>query len=489
MSSHDNGEAPPCIPARLWMIAAVTGAAAFIALLDSTVANLALVAIRNDFDRPFAAVHWVATGYLIALAISLPCAAWLGQRVGHGRTWAVSLAAFTLASAGCALAPGLDWLVVARILQGLAAGLMIPAGQAIVGRVAEPAQLGRLFGVIGLVVSLGPALGPAVGGALIEQFSWRWVFWLNLPVGVLALVAARGLVPAGRHHDDRQFRPFEFIYFSGGMALLLYGVIELGIARAGTLAMAALVAGLGLLAAFVARTRRATQPLIELRMLKSRYFVAAVATAGLAGADAYGGLLLIPIYLQLAGGHGAGQAGLFLLVMGLGAALAMPMAGLLADRFGGGRVAFIGGLLLVATTVSFQMPSLSSQVLVLILALRGAAIAWLQIPSMTSAYEFSSNRDMGDAAALVNIAQRIGGAIGAAILAIAVARFGDGPDAASEAFGMAFMLLAGISMAALLAATALAKHERLSALRQVPEPSARLEAGAARPDPRARSRP
>lgn len=460
MGSVDNASEPPHIPRRVWLISAVTGAAAFVALLDSTVANLALVAIRNDFERSFGAVHWVATAYLIALAVSLPCAAWLGQRVGHGRTWAVSLSAFSVASAACALAPTLDWLIAARIMQGLSAGLMIPAGQAIVGRVAAPAQLGRLFGVVGLVISLGPALGPAVGGALIEHLSWRWVFWLNLPVGVLALLAARGLVPAGRHDGARQFCLFEFIYFSGGMALLLYGVIELGITRNEPLALTALITGLVLLGAFVTRNRRARQPLIELRMLKSRDFFAAVATAGLAGADAYGGLLLIPIYLQLAGGFGPGQSGLFLLVMGLGAAISMPFAGLLADRFGGGRVAFSGGLLLVATTVAFLTLSLSIQTLILILALRGIALAWLQIPSMTSAYELTDNRDMGDAAALVNIAQRVGGAVGAAILAIAIARFGDGSNALSEGFVMAFMLLTGISMATLLAATALARHEK-----------------------------
>lgn len=457
-SSFDRN--PPAIAPRVWMIAAVTGAAAFVALLDSTVANLALVAIRKDFDQTFSVVQWVATAYLIALAVALPCAAWLGQRIGHGRAWAIALGTFTLASGACALAPDLHWLIVARVMQGLAAGVMIPAGQAIVGRVAEPAQLGRLFGVIGLVISLGPALGPAVGGALIDHFSWRWVFWLNVPVGVLALLAARGVVPTGKHSDDRNFRPFEFIYFSGGIALLLYGVIELGISRSSPSTLVALVAGMGLLAAFVARTRKAAQPLIKLPMLKSRYFLAAVATAGLAGADAYGGLLLIPIYLQLAGGFGAGDAGLFLLVMGVGAAVAMPLAGLLADRIGGGRVAFTGGLLLVATTVSFLTVSLSIQTLAIILALRGIALAWLQIPSMTSAYESADNRNMGDATAMVNIAQRVGGAVGAAILAIAVARFGDGSNALTEGFVMAFMLLIGISMATLLAATALARNER-----------------------------
>lgn len=455
---QENG-APPAISRHTWMIAAVTGAAAFVALLDSTVANLALIAIRDDFSSRFSTVQWVATGYLIALAVSLPCAAWLSKRVGHGRTWAGGLAVFVVASMACALAPSLDWLIAARLMQGLAAGAMVPAGQAVVGRVAEPAQLGRLFGVVGLVIALGPALGPAFAGALIDTFSWRWIFWFNVPVGILALFAARGLVPMGKHDDDRAFKPVQFVYLSGGMALCLYGTTELGLGTQGKTALPAMFLGIALLFAFIGHTRKTTEQLIDLDMLKSIHFASAVTTTGLAGANLYAGLLVIPVYLQVFAHYSASQAGLLLLVMGLGLALVMPFAGMLSDRIGGGFVTVIGGVLLVASTVPFLFPDfLSTSVLIVILAMRGAGLSCLQIPSMTSAYEVASNRKMSDATTLVNIAQRVGGAIGAAILAIVLVRFGDGPDAELESFGMAFALLTALSMSGLISAALLARH-------------------------------
>src|SRR5699024_5605250 len=189
---------PPPIPARIWKIAAVTGAGAFIAMVDSTVANLAIESIRDDFNSTLTIIQWVATGYLIALAVSLPATGWLGNRYGDGRIWAVSLATFTLGSALCAVAPGPLFLIAARLLQGLAAGIMVPAGQAILGKIAGSKQLGRIMGSIGLVVALGPALGPAFGGFLLEVASWRSLFWINVPLGIITLIFARGLVPAGK---------------------------------------------------------------------------------------------------------------------------------------------------------------------------------------------------------------------------------------------------------------------------------------------------
>jgi MFS family permease len=159
------------------------------------------ICYRSPTLRPF--VQWVVTGYLVALAVSLPAAGWLGSRYGYGRIWAAALAAFVVGSVLCAIAPGLLTLIGARFLQGLAGGLMVPAGQAVIGSAADRDQLGRLMGTLGLVVVLGPAVGPAIGGVLLEVASWRWLFWINVPIGIAALVAARGVVPAGSTPSDR----------------------------------------------------------------------------------------------------------------------------------------------------------------------------------------------------------------------------------------------------------------------------------------------
>jgi len=219
---------PAPIPARIRKIAAIAGTGAFMAMLDSTVANLALESIRTDLASPLAIVQWVVTGYLIALAVSLPAAAWLGSRFGYGRVWWWSLAGFVGGSVLCALAPGPGTLIAARFLQGLAAGIMVPAGQAVIGATAERNQLGRLMGTLGLVIALGPALGPGLGGALLEVASWRWLFWLNVPVGLLALLAGRILIPPGERDPHRTLDWPGLTLLVLGLPAALYGATMIG---------------------------------------------------------------------------------------------------------------------------------------------------------------------------------------------------------------------------------------------------------------------
>ena len=378
---------PPRIPARIWKIAAVSGAGAFMAMLDATVANLALEAIRADLAAKLALVQWVATGYLVALAVSLPAAAWLGSRYGYGRLWAVSLAGFVVASALCALAPGPLTLIGARLLQGLAGGLMVPAGQAVIGSTAGPRQLGRLMGTLGLVVALGPAVGPAVGGLLLEVASWRWLFWVNVPIGVAALIAARGLVPAGSRDAGRVLDGIGLALLGIGLPLLLYGATEIGASGVTAITVLAVVVGALLATGFVLGALRTSAPLVDLRLLRRKTFAAATATAGLTGANMYGGLLLLPLYLQLAAGRDTAETGLWLLAMGLGSAVALPLAGTLTDRYGAGSVTLAGAGLLAVTTVPFLLPgaflsagTLSSTVLVLVSSYGAQAWPWRRCP-------------------------------------------------------------------------------------------------------------
>jgi EmrB/QacA subfamily drug resistance transporter len=450
------------IDRQTWKIAAVTGAGAFMAMLDSTIANLALESIRADLTSTLAAVQWVATGYLVALAVSLPAAGWLGSRYGYGHVWAAALAAFTIASAACAVAPGLATLIGARLVQGLAAGLMIPSGQAVIGSVARPDELGRLFGVLGLVISLGPAVGPAVGGVLLDAASWRWVFWINVPVGIAALVFARGLVAAGSTNVDPRLDRSGLALLGLGLPLLLYGATETGSAGITTITVLAIAAGAGLTVGLLLTARRTTSPLIDLRLLHRRTFAAATATTGLTGANMFGGLLLLPLYLQLQGGWDATATGLMLLAMGLGSALALPVAGALTDRHGAGRVTLAGAALLIMTTVPFLFePRPSAATVAALLIARGVGLAWAQMPPTTAAYASVTADQMGDATTLVNIVQRVGGAVGAAGLVIALAQAGG--TASSAAYTWAFAPLTGISILTVASAAMLRHHAAVRA--------------------------
>lgn len=453
------GKPLPDIPARIWGVAAVTGAGAFMAMLDSTVANLAIEPIRAAFGSTLPLMQWIATAYLIALAVSLPAASWLGNRLGYGRVWIGSLAVFTVASALCALAPEPWTLIGARFVQGLAAGLMIPMGQAVIGAVAGPKQLGRLMGALGLVISLGPAVGPAFGGFVLDVGSWRWLFWINVPIGIAALVAARGLVPSGTADRERPLDLLGLMLLGLGLPLLLYGTAGVGSERATPATIVALVAGIVMATGFVVAARHTKHPLIDLSLFRRGTFAAATATAGLTGANMYGGLLLLPLYLLLIVGMDASQAGLMLLAMGLGSAAALYTGGKMTDRYGAGRVATTGSILLVLTTIPFLLPGILSTIaLVVAFVARGVGIALAQMPAMTAAYASVTTEEVGDASTLVNIAQRVGGAVGAIVVVVVLAQAGSGSDRASHAF----MVLAIVSIATVVSAVILQHLDRQS---------------------------
>lgn len=451
---------PPEIPGRLWAIAAITGSSAFMAMLDSTIANLAIETIGADFGAPLTDVQWVATGYLIALAISLPLTSWLGRRFGDGRLWAGSVLAFAAASLACALSHSVLLLIVSRFLQGLAAGLMVPAGQSILAGIADRRQLGRLMGIMGFAVALGPALGPALGGLLIDTASWRWLFLINVPLGIAAAIGAKRLVPAGEQSHDARIDRMGLSLIGPGLPLLLYGAAEIGSSNLSWFSMASLTLGIVLFAAFLVHAVRADEPLIDIRLMLRTRFVAPMLTATLTGASMYGGLLLLPIFLQQSVGQTPSGAGFLLMAMGLSSALVLPIAGRLTDRFGPKRISLAGGALLTLATLPFiSSTSLAFGLIMALLIARGAGLALAQMPAITAAYGEVDKSGTSDAATVINIAQRIGGAIGAITVVAIVERFGASTSGAQ--YRIAFGMLVILSTGALLAATqiAAAKHE------------------------------
>lgn len=452
---------PPRISRRLWAVAAITGSGAFISMLDSTVANLSLEAIRIELDAPLPSVQWVATGYLIALAVSLPLTGWLGRRFGDGRLWKASILAFVLASIVCALAESVTHLIAARCLQGLAAGLMVPAGQAVLSSTAERRQLGRLMGIAGFAIALGPALGPAFGGVLIDMASWRWLFLINVPVGAAALIAATSLVPPGETSPEVQIDLRGLILIGFGLPLLLYGAAEIGSSNISMVSAAILGLGVGLTAIFAVHTVRAPAPLIDVSLLSRSRFAAPVLTAGLTGAAMYGGLLLLPIFLQRSLGQTPTRAGLMLMAMGLGSACILPVAGWFTDRYGPRVVSLAGAGMLILTTIPFVSPGLLTfGGVTLILVARGVGLALAQMPAITAAYNEVDEAETGDAATLINIGQRVGGALGAIAIVAVMAQSGDAPP--GQVYQAAFGALVLVSVGALLAARRIAapRHER-----------------------------
>ena len=275
-----------------------------------------------------------------------------------------AVGAFLAGSVLCGLAWSAGSLIAFRVLQGLGGGLVMPVGMTILARAAGPDRMGRVMALVGVPMLLAPALGPALGGALLDGASWRWIFFVNVPVAVLALVLAARVLPRATGEREQRLDVTGVALLSPGLALLVAGFAT----PAGPFA---LVAGLALIAAFVAHALRSTHPLIDVRIFTNRVVAASAATTLLFGAAFFGSLLLLALYFQLARDVSAFGTGLVLGAQGVGAMVTMPVAGKLTDRFGAGAVVRPGVVLVILGTVPFVFADVPGWLLVGGLFLRG----------------------------------------------------------------------------------------------------------------------
>jgi EmrB/QacA subfamily drug resistance transporter len=451
------------IPRAVWKVAAVVVAGAFTSQLDTSVVNIGLNTIGKDLGASLAQVQWVSNSYLVALAVGLPVAGWLGRKLGVGRLWLVSLGLFTVSSGLCALAPGIGSLIVLRVLQGLTAGLLVPAGQTILGQAVGPRRLGRMMGTLGLAVSLAPALGPVVGGIVIDALSWQWLFLINLPIGIVGLMFGLRLIPRGEPGKALRFDWPGFALISVGLPLVVYGLTATG--QHGSLdtpsALVPLVIGALALVGFASRAIRTKFPLLDLGLYRDRIYTAASGAVAFTGAAMFGASLLYPLYFQLLRGQSPFETGVSMIVYGLGTAVTVPFAGVITDRFGGGAVAVVGNALTIVATVPFALihQSVDPVAIQALLFLRGVAIGVAAVPAGVAAYAAVSPKQLPDATTQVNILQRLGGAVGGALFVVILTHGLSGN--ATQAFHTAFWCLSGSSILALGTALWLARAARV----------------------------
>jgi len=424
-------EKDDAIPREVWRVAFVVVLGAFMAGLDTSLVNVGLSTISRELHSTLAATQWVTSGYLVALAAVLPISSWLSRRIGAGRLWLGALVVFTLASALCALAPNLGFLVVTRLLQGAAGGLLVPAGQTILGGVAGPSRMGRVMNTAGTAVVLAPAIGPAVGGLMIASLSWHWLFLLNIPIGVVALVLGLRFIPRGETGTAGKLDTLGLVLLSTGLPLVTYGIIAGTSDRSITTSSVLATLPLGVLAltGFALHVRHANrlgEPLIvDVTLLRDRVYAAAQGTVFFTGARLFGGLIILPLYFEQLRGKGVVGTGLLLLSYGAGAALALRQGGKLTDRIGGGPTVTIGLIVVIATTVPFVfLPGNASLILVEVLMfLRGTGVSFSGLPAMSSAFAAVTRDELPDATATANMLQRIGGSLGSALFVVVLTDF------------------------------------------------------------------
>jgi EmrB/QacA subfamily drug resistance transporter len=334
-----------------------------------------------------------------------------------------------------------------------------------------------MMAVIGMPMILAPIFGPTIGGLIIDHLDWRWIFYVNVPVGVIAVAMGMRLLPSSEEGVFRtKLDRLGLALLGLGVPLFVYGLAEIG--QHGGLsapqAYAPLAIGAALVAAFVLHALRTDEPLLNVRLFRSASFSAAALTTFVLGACLFGAMIIMPLYFQLVRGEDAVTTGLLLIPQGLGAALAMPLAGRFTDRVGGGRVALAGLAVTLATTVPFTMLHADTSYVVLGAAMigRGLGIGLTMMPAMTAAYSRLRPADIAHATPQLNVLQRVGGSIGTALLTVVLQRgltnAAHTPAAAAGAFGHTYLWVLLLTAVAAIPAFVLARTESAQRERRVP---------------------
>ncbi|HLJ02402.1 MAG TPA: DHA2 family efflux MFS transporter permease subunit [Solirubrobacteraceae bacterium] len=468
------------IEAHVWRVSGVVILGSIMSILDTTIVNVALATLSHKLHSPIAEIQWVVTGYMLALAAVIPVTGWAANRFGARRIYMISLALFVLGSALCGLANSTEELVIFRVLQGVGGGMILPIGQLMMARAAGPQRMGRVMSIVAIPAMLAPILGPTIGGLIVQNFSWRWIFYVNLPIGVIALAAAMRFLPAPKPGQAGRLDVRGLALVATGLPLLTYGLAEIG--TTGSFGSSKVIfpclGGLALVAIFCRHALRVPEPLLDLHLYRRPTFSTASVAMFCLGAALFGGMILLPLYWQTIRHETVVDTGLLTAPQGLGAALMMPIAGKLTDRFGGGGLTLFGVSLTTVATIPFAMIGAHTSIAWLSVAMfvRGMGIGFAFMPAMAAAFASLDRSELAHATPQLNVLQRVGGSIGTAVLAVVLQRALSGAhslNAAAAAYGTAFWAAAALTAVAVVPSIILMRAER--AARAEKASAARLE--------------
>ena len=398
----------------------VTALAIFMVSLDNLVVTNALTSIRQDLGASLEALEWTVNAYTLAFAVFLLTGAALGDRFGRRRVFIAGLTIFTVASAAAALAPTSGALIAARAVQGLGAGIVAPLSLTILSSAVPPERRGLALGIWSGVSGLGIALGPLVGGAVIEGISWQWIFWLNVPVGlVLAPLAARKL--AESHGPARRLDLPGLALASFGLLGIVFGVVRGNPAGWGSAeVIAPIAAGAALLIGFVAWELRAREPMLPMRFFRSRAFAATNGVSLAMTFGIFGSIFLLAQFFQTVQGYSPLEAGLRTLPWTGMPMLVAPVAGILSDRIGS-RPLMAAGLFLQAAAVTWlalvSETGVAYGLLVPAFVMGGTGMALVFAPAANAVLGAVRPEEAGQASGATNAIRELGGVLGVAVLA------------------------------------------------------------------------
>jgi DHA2 family multidrug resistance protein len=410
------------------IVAVSTMMATFLVILDVTIANVALDHMRGSLSAGVDEITWVLTSFLVANAISLPITGWLTDLLGRKRLFIIATVAFTLTSAAAGAAPSLAVIVAARFLQGLAGGPLVPLSQATMIETFPASQRGMAMAVWGIGIMFAPIIGPTLGGWITDNWSWRWVFYINVPVGAAAVVLAWLFVP-----DSSTARPAVRRVDVPGLVLLVVGISALQFVldrgqREDWLA-SPLIVWLGVVAAvallaLVVRELRVEEPVVDLRVLRHPTFAVATAAMFVISIAFYGIMVLSPLFTQILMGYTAMLAGLVLAPGGLSTLVTMPIAGALMNRLDPRWIIATGCALNAYAMYLMATLTLEASYWHIMWPrfIQGLGIGFSFVPLSTVALSAVPIRELGHASGLFNFIRTIGGSIGIAMVATLLER-------------------------------------------------------------------
>jgi MFS transporter, DHA2 family, multidrug resistance protein len=408
-----------------WIIAVAVTLATFMEVLDTSIANVALPHIAGGLSAGQDESTWVLTSYLVSNAIVLPLSGWLSSIVGRKNFYMGCVALFTVSSFLCGLAPNLATLIFCRVLQGAGGGGLQPSEQAILADTFPPAKRGMAFAVYGMAVVTAPAIGPTLGGWITDNFTWRWIFFINIPVGILSILLTTRLIQDPPYMTRRKLRETRIDYVGLGFVALGLGTLQVVLDKGQRddwfdsrfISTLALIATASLIFVMFWEWRH-KDPIIDLHLFKDRTFGVSNLLMFMLGFALLGSTLLLPLFSQTLLGYTAERAGLALMPGGFTIILLLPLVGFLLSRYTPRWLLFLG--LVILSFSLFHMTSFDLDIdfrtLAVARAIQAAGMAFLFVPINTAAYAFLPREKNNAASGLMNLARNIGGSVGISVV-------------------------------------------------------------------------
>jgi EmrB/QacA subfamily drug resistance transporter len=412
---------------NIWTLAIVS-VALFMVTLDNLVVTNALVSIREDLGASLEDLEWTVNAYTLSFAVFLLTGAGLGDRLGRRRVFAVGIGIFSLASAAAALAPSTEALIVARALQGLGAAAITPLSLTLLSEEFAADRRGLALGIWSGVSGLGVALGPVVGGAVVEGFSWQWIFWLNVPIGLALVPAAVSALRESRGPNATLDLPGVALA-SSGLLGLVFGIVRAqSLGWTSTTVVGSLAGGAVLLAGFVLWEARTSSPMLPMRFFRDRGFAATNGVSLAMFFGAFGAIFLLAQFFQVAQGYSPLEAGIRTLPWTAMPIFVAPVAGILSDRIGG-RPLMAAGLALQAGALAWLAattgPDMAYATMVPAFVMAGTGMALVFTPAANAVLSSVRPEEAGQASGATNTIREIGGVLGVAVLSTVFTGAGD----------------------------------------------------------------